>query len=186
MARVPPGESGDRLVRALFWTLVYHLEPEKWDELTKFEPIHPDLIARLPERVAVAVDVGAGSGRLTQHLVGRARRVIAIEPSDGLRAMLGRRLPEVNVLAGWAESLPLEAGTWQLTAACGAFGPDPVVLAELRRVTARGGSIALISPGRPDWFEEQGWRRVSARPLSRPTIRPGSTSSSDRSTRRMS
>jgi len=172
MARVPPGESGDRLVRGLFWTLVYHLEPEKWDELTKFEPIHPDLIARLPERVAVAVDVGAGSGRLTQHLVGRARRVIAVEPADGLRAMLARRLPEVTALAGWAESLPLEAGTSQLTTACGAFGPDPVVLAELRRVTARGGSIALISPERPDWFEEQGWRRVTAPPWPAPDHPP--------------
>ncbi|TMG28036.1 MAG: class I SAM-dependent methyltransferase [Chloroflexi bacterium] len=168
MARVPPGESGDRLVRALFWTLVYHLEPEKWDELTRFEPIHPDLIASLPDSVDVAVDVGAGSGRLTQHLVRRATRVIAIEPSDGLRAMLTRRLPQVTAIAGWAESLPLESAASQLTTACGAFGPDEVVLAEMRRVTARGGWIALISPESPDWFEEQGWRHITAPALPAP------------------
>jgi SAM-dependent methyltransferase len=168
MARVPPGESGDRLVRGLFWTLVYHLQPERWDELTKFEPIHPDLIAHLPDHVEVAVDVGAGSGRLTQHLVARARRVIAVEPSDGLRKMLAHRLPQVTALAGWAESLPLETAGSRLTTVCGAFGPDPVVLAELRRVTAPGGWIALISPERPEWFEQQGWRRVTAPPLPAP------------------
>ena len=165
LARVPAGESGERLVRALFWTLVYHLEPEKWDALARFEPIHPDLIALLPDDVEVAVDVGAGSGRLTEHLVNLARRVIAIEPAAGLRAILERRLPQVTAVAGWAESLPIDSRTSNLTIASGAFGPDLVVLAEMRRVTALGGTIALISPESPEWFEEQGWRRVSAAPL---------------------
>ncbi|HKW59983.1 MAG TPA: hypothetical protein VJR46_09560, partial [Candidatus Dormibacteraeota bacterium] len=69
-------------------------------------------------------------------------------------------MPAVRALAGWAESLPLASACSQLTAACGALGPDPAVLAELRRVTAPGGVIALISPERPDWFETEGWRRV--------------------------
>src|SRR5205814_9415494 len=96
MARIPDGEPGERIIRALFWTLVYHLEPEKWDELTRFEPLHPDLIASLPDSVDVAVDIGVGSGRLSQHRVRRAPRVIAIEPSDGRRTMLPRRLPQVT------------------------------------------------------------------------------------------
>ena len=161
MARVPPGESEERMVRGLFWTLVYHLEPGKWAELARFEPIHPDLVAALPDSIEVAVDVAAGSGRLTQHLVTRARHVIAIEPSEGLRAMLARRLPQVTALAGWAESLPLDDGIAELTSACGAFGPDPAVLAELRRVTAAGGHVALLSPEDPEWFESHGWRRVT-------------------------
>jgi len=90
LARVPSGEPDDSVVRALFWTLVYHLEPEKWDELTRYEPIHPELIDALPDRVAMAIDVGAGSGRLTQHLVQRSRRTLAVEPAAGLRAMLKR------------------------------------------------------------------------------------------------
>ena len=146
MARIPDGEPGERIIRALFWTLVYHLEPEKWDELARHEPIHPDLIHALPSGVDIALDVGAGSGRLTQQLVTRSRRVVAVEPSAGLRAILTRRLPAVSAVAGWAESLPLEDGCSHLTAASGAFGPDPPVLAELRRVTAPGGMIALISP----------------------------------------
>jgi SAM-dependent methyltransferase len=165
MARVPRGEPDDRVVRALFWTLVYHLEPEKWDELARFEPIHPSLIAALPGDVDTCVEIGAGSGRLTEHLVGRARTVIAVEPSAGLRSLLKRRLPNVRALAGWAEELPIDDGCSQLTAASGAFGPDPAVLAEMRRVTAPGGVVALISPERPDWFEANGWWRITTPPL---------------------
>ncbi|TMD36441.1 MAG: class I SAM-dependent methyltransferase [Chloroflexi bacterium] len=162
MARVPPDEREDRVVRALFWTLVYHLEPEKWGELARFEPIHPSLVEALPSGLDTAVDVGAGSGRLTAHLAARCRRVTAIEPSWGLLALLARRLPQVSPVAGWAEALPVGDHWAQLTASCAAFGPDPAVLAELRRVTAPGGLIALISPESPDWFEAHGWQRMTA------------------------
>jgi len=168
MARVPAGEPDDDVVRFLFWTLVYHLEPEKWDELARHEPIHPDLVAALPDHVELAIDVGAGSGRLTDHLAARSSRTVAVEPSAGLRALLLRRLPTVEAVAGWAENLPLGDGSSELTAACGALGPDPIVLAELWRVTRRGGVIALINPEQPEWFAENGWKRVTAPPLAAP------------------
>lgn len=161
LARIPPGEPDDRVVRALFWTLVYHLEPERWDELSRAEPVDPALIESLPRDVAVAIDVGAGSGRLTHHLCGRARRVVAVEPSLPLGARLMRRLPEVPVVAGWAEALPLPSRFAELTTACAAFGPDASVLAELERVTAPGGWIALVNPEQPEWFEANGWERTS-------------------------
>jgi SAM-dependent methyltransferase len=164
LARVPQGEPDDRVLRALFWTLVYHLEPERWDELARAEPIAPELIEALPRGAGVAVDVGAGTGRLTRELMARSRRTVAVEPSAGLRAILRRRLPGVLAVAGWAEALPLADGSSRLTAACGAFGPDEAVLAELRRVTAPGGVVALISPERPEWFEERGWRRIAVTP----------------------
>jgi len=161
LARVPPGESQERIVRGLFWTLVYHLDAGRWDELARHEPIAPELIAALPDRVGAALDVGAGSGRLTQHLVPRANKVVAVEPSDPLRALLATRYPAVHAVSGWAEAMPFAAGAFDLTTACGAFGPDPAVLAELHRVTASGGIIALISPEHPEWFEAQGWKRIS-------------------------
>src|SRR5690348_12853752 len=83
LARIPPHEPDDRVLRAMFWTLVYHLEPERWDELSRSEPIHPDLVAALPGGATTAIDVGAGSGRLTEHLAKRSRQVIAVEPSAG-------------------------------------------------------------------------------------------------------
>ena len=162
LARVPQGENGERVVRALFWTLVYHLEPARWDELASFEPIHPDLIEALPRIAARGLDIGAGSGRLTQHLVSRCHDVIAVEPSAGLRSLLARRLPSVDVVEAWAEALPFPDRCSQLTAACGVFGPEAAVLSELRRVTAPGGVIALISPEKPEWFEAQGWPAMSA------------------------
>jgi SAM-dependent methyltransferase len=155
----------ERLLRACFWTLVYHLEPEKWDELSRCEPIHPDLLRALPDMVDVAVDIGAGSGRLTAHLVGRASRVVAVEPSAGLRAMLHARLPHVEVVAGWGECLPVRGHVSHLTTACGSLGPEPQVLAELVRVTAPGGSIVLISPEEPEWFEAHDWDRITLPPV---------------------
>jgi SAM-dependent methyltransferase len=168
LGRIPSGETEDRLLRALFWTLVYHLEPERWDELARHEPIHPELIELLPRDVQQAVDVGAGSGRLTAHLARRSRRTLAVEPSSGLRRMLRGRLPSVGLVAGWAERLPLRDGFSELTAACGAVGPDPAILAELRRVTAVSGTIALISPEHPEWFEAHGWQRTALPPAAAP------------------
>lgn len=167
MARVPAHEPDDRVLRALFWTLVYHLEPRRWDELARAEPIHPDLIAALPQ-AGTALDVGAGSGRLTEHLVTHCREVIAVEPSAGLRAILAERVPTARAIDAWAEALPIADGWSDLTAACGAFGPDPAVLAELERVTRAGGAIALLSPERPEWFEAHGWERIQTPPLTPP------------------
>jgi SAM-dependent methyltransferase len=168
LARIPAHEPDDRVLRAMFWTLVYHLEPERWDELARHEPIHPALVEALPRHATSALDVGAGSGRLTEHLVQRAHEVVAVEPSAGLRTILSSRLPGVRAIEGWAEALPVEDGWSQLTAACGAFGPDRAVIAELARVTARGGWIALISPEHPEWFEANGWQRITAPPLEAP------------------
>lgn len=172
MAGVPPNEAGDRVVRALFWTFVYHLEPERWDALAACEPIHPAVIDALPRDVRSGLDVGAGSGRLTEHLVARCKRVTAVEPSRGLRAILAGRLPQVRALPGWADALPLDDASFELTCSCAALGPEPTVLAELRRVTAGGGLIALINPEQPQVFEANGWRRLTAPPMPAPPHPP--------------
>jgi SAM-dependent methyltransferase len=152
----------ERARKAFFWTFVYHLQPDRWDALAQVEPIHPDVVAALPQFFRRGLDIGAGSGRLTRHLVSRCEHLIAIEPSAGLRAMIKDRLPTVEVVAGWAEALPLEDRCSDLTAACGALGPEPQVLRELERVTALGGLMALISPECPEWFEAHGWNRITA------------------------
>jgi len=151
----------DRVRRALFWTLVYHLEPIRWDELARAEPIPPALLDALPTRADSAVDIGAGTGRLTAHLVERCRRVVAVEPALGMARLLRHNVPGATTVAGWAEALPIADGWSELTVACGAFGPEPAILAEMERVTAAGGTIALISPERAADFEAIGWRRQS-------------------------
>jgi SAM-dependent methyltransferase len=175
MAGVPPMErrlvdrgdadATERVLRAMFWTLVYHLEPQRWDDLVRYEPIPRVLLDALPGHVEVSVDVGAGSGRLSAHLAARSDRVVAVEPSLGLGSILAGRVPSAWVIAGWAEHLPLPSHSSQLTAACGAFGPDPRVLAEMRRVTVPGGCIALINPESPEWFDERCWTRITTAQL---------------------
>jgi SAM-dependent methyltransferase len=172
LARAGDTKAEDRVIRALFWTLVYHLEPGLWDQLAQIEPIHPGILAALPHSIHTSLDVGAGSGRLTQHLATRSETVIAIEPSIGLAKLLRNRLHGLETVAAWADALPIKDGWSQMTAACGAFGPDPLVLQELRRVTAVGGIIALISPEQPEWFEANGWQRHVLGPIPAPKHDP--------------
>jgi SAM-dependent methyltransferase len=171
MAGGDPG-AVERVLRAFFWTFVYQLEPERWDALAQVEPIQPELLAALPRGVGRGVDIGAGGGRLTQHLVTLCDHVAAVEPAAGLRDLLKRRFPTVEAVAGWADALPLEDRCSDLTASCGVVGPEPDVIRELHRVTAIGGLIALISPECPEWFEGQGWTRRSVARSAPPVHEP--------------
>lgn len=162
------GPARNRVRRALFWTFVYQLEPGRWDELARVEPIHPDVLTALPSGVDCAVDVAAGTGRLTAHLVERCRRVVAVEPALGMARLLRGYVPQAMTVAAWAETLPIPNGWSGLTVACGAFGPEPAILAEMERITREGATIALISPERPEAFEALGWRRVSMEPAAVP------------------
>ena len=161
-------EAGDRILRAFFWTLVYHLEPEKWDALARVEPIHPGVLAELPAARDRMLEIGAGGGRLTAHLAERCASLVAIEPAAGLARLLRNRLPDISVVEAWAEALPLRDGWSELTASCGFVGPDATILNELERVTAAGSEILLVSPEQPEWFEDHGWRRLSFDPLAAP------------------
>ena len=177
LARVPADDrrlleagdprAGERVLKATFWTLVYNLEPERWDSLARAEPIAPGLLNALPPAER-ALDVGAGSGRLTAHLARTCGTVVAVDPAIGLLRLLRSRMRSVHTIAAWAEALPIADGWSTLTAASGAFGPDPDVLRELFRVTSPRGVIALINPEQPEWFEDQGWQRVRAEPAPAP------------------
>ena len=54
------------------------------------------------------LDLGAGTGKLTTLLVRRYADVTAVEPLAGMRAVLVRKLPQVSVIAGNAERIPLD------------------------------------------------------------------------------
>jgi SAM-dependent methyltransferase len=154
-------EAGRRLVKASFWTLVYNLEPARWDALSKAEPIHPGLLATLPADGARVLEVAAGTGRLTVNLAERARRLIAIEPVAAFREILEGRVANAAVLPGTFHDLPVADRWADLSVACASLGPDRRALAEMERCTRRGGTLALISPEQPEWFEGRGFRRLS-------------------------
>lgn len=150
-----------RLVRGLFWFLAYELEPLLWDRLALAEPIHPALLEALPVHGRV-LEVAAGSGRLTALLEGRARILVAIEPCRPLRRLLRQRCPTAHVMAGTAHRLPVVGGWADLVCSCAALGPDPplggeVVRGELERCCRPLGTVALVSPEDPAWWQQRGY-----------------------------
>ena len=54
----------------------------------------------LPAGARRVLDLGAGTGKLTRQLAARGLDVVAVEPTDGMRAELERVLPGVPALAG--------------------------------------------------------------------------------------
>jgi SAM-dependent methyltransferase len=153
-------EAAERLRRALFWPMVYELEPELWDALSQAEPIHPVILAQLEIEGRRVLEVAAGSGRLTVYLCPRASELVCIEPSSGLRRILVSRCPTADVRSGFFHALPIVDGWADLTVSCASIPPDLGAVLELERATAPGGVIALISPESPDWFETRGWERL--------------------------
>ncbi len=174
LAAVPPGEreaagrgdadAAQRLRRALFWPMLYELEPELWDAVSQAEPIHPGVLAKLEIEGRRVLEVAAGSGRLTVHMCRLAAELVCVEPSSGLRRILAGRCPSADVRSGFFHALPIADGWADLTVSCASIPPDPGVVLEFERATALGGMLALISPENPDWFVAHGWERLSFDP----------------------
>ncbi|MFH8572928.1 class I SAM-dependent methyltransferase [Streptomyces sp. NPDC017993] len=61
----------------------------------------------VPATTRRILDLGAGTGKLTRQLHERGLDTIAVEPDDQMRAELTRQLPDITVLAGSAEAIPL-------------------------------------------------------------------------------
>jgi SAM-dependent methyltransferase len=99
------------------------------------------------------LDLGAGTGKLTRQLVARGAEVVAVEPGDAMRAVLERVVPEAEVLAGSAESIPLPDESVDVVTAAQAFHwfRHAEALEEMHRVLKRGGGCALISN---EWDDE--------------------------------
>ncbi len=154
--------AAERVTRGAFWYLAYELTPELWDRLATAEPVAPDLLNDLPASGARVLEVGAGSGRLTASLAGRARCLVALEPCGPLRRLLRRRLPGVCVVAAVGHRLPIASGWADLVVSCATFGPDPPlggepVRQELERCVRPGGLVALVSPEDPAWWQARGF-----------------------------
>src|SRR5213080_2213510 len=95
------------------------------------------------------VDVGCGSGILTEELAGRlgAENVAAVDPSPLVEAC-AERVPGADVRKGAAEALPWPEGSFDAALAQLVlhFLDDPVAgLAEMRRVVHPGGVVAGCS-----------------------------------------
>ena len=100
----------------------------------------------VPAHARRVADIGAGTGKLTRQLRERGLDVIAVEPSAGMREQLRRAVPEVPVLAGTGEQIPLADGSVDLVIVAQAWhwvDPERAV-PEVARVLAPGGRLALL------------------------------------------
>ena len=92
------------------------------------------------------LDLAAGTGKLTVPLVGTGARVVAVEPSDGMLAVLRTAAPEAEALAGTAEQIPLADASVDAVVVAQAFHwfDHDVALPEIRRVLRPGGGLGLV------------------------------------------
>jgi SAM-dependent methyltransferase len=94
---------------------------------------------------AAVLDLAAGTGKLTAGLVDRGATVTAVEPVAAMRRRLEDLVPEVTVVDGLAESLPLPSTGFDLVTVAQAFHwfDRPAALREIHRVLRPGGHLAM-------------------------------------------
>jgi len=99
-------------------------------------------------RGARVLDVGCGPGDFLAHLTDRGVSAAGIDPAPGMVAYARARVPGADLRGGDAEHLPWPDGAFDLVTAINAlqFADDTMAaLAELTRVTAPGGHVAIAN-----------------------------------------
>ncbi len=137
MARLPRGVEGfDRAA----------------EEYERGRPDYPSdavrwLVDRLPIRPGNrVVELASGTGKLTRALLPTGAAVVAVEPTPGMRRVLHRLLPSVDLLAGMAEAIPLADGCADAVVVGQAFHwfRVPAALEEIARVLRPHHALALV------------------------------------------
>ncbi len=124
----------------------------------------PDAVAWFVEHLRIApgrrvADVAAGTGKLTRLLVPTGAELLAVEPVSGMRATFHRLLPNVAVVAGTAEALPLAARSFDAMTVAQAWHwfDHERASAEAGRVLRKGGRLGLVWNARDrtePWVDE--------------------------------
>jgi len=82
----------------------------------------------------LVLDIGAGTGALTGHLVRAGARVVAVELHPGRAALLRQRFPDITVIQADAVSLPLPGRPFRVVA-----NPPYGITADLLRLLLAAG-----------------------------------------------
>jgi SAM-dependent methyltransferase len=113
----------------------------------------------IPPGAQAVLDLAAGTGAVTRELIGRAPRVIAVEPDERMRAVLTARCPEAEVMAGRGEDIPLPDASVDAVVISSAWHwLDPeLAVPEITRVLRVGGVLGVMwisRDARVPWIEE--------------------------------
>jgi SAM-dependent methyltransferase len=128
------------------------------DTYERARPGYPDrAVAHLAAAAGITpgsrvLDLAAGTGKLTRQLHDLGAACVAVEPSASMREVFARAVPGVPVVGGTAEEVPVASDAMDAVVVAQAFhwfDPD-AALAELARVLAPGGWLALIWNERDD------------------------------------
>ena len=95
---------------------------------------------------ASVIDLGAGTGKFTRLLSTLAPTLIAVEPVAAMGAQLTKLLPDVRLVNGTAESIPLPAASADAVVCAQAFHwfSTEAALAEIHRVLKPDGRLGLV------------------------------------------
>ena len=151
----PPGSEHARSWSATKEAASYELGRPAYPKLAQ-DVLADELGLRAGTRV---LDVAAGTGKLTRVLARTGADVIAGEPMYGMRVQLLESVPDIDVVAGLAESLPFRDRSVDAVTVAQAFHWFSVAEAshEFRRVLRPGGRLAVINNQRHSvgpWVEE--------------------------------
>ncbi|MDF2508865.1 MAG: class SAM-dependent methyltransferase [Microbacterium sp.] len=134
------------------------------DDYDRYRPGFPASAASviLPRAVPAVLDLGAGTGKFTELLLDRARRVVAVEPSERMLQVLRAKLPVVESLIGTAELIPVADASMDVVTVAQAFHwfDRDTACAEIGRVLVPGGTLGLL------WNHSDplcGWDRAAHR-----------------------
>jgi SAM-dependent methyltransferase len=118
------------------------------EEYDRYRPGFPAevLDVLLPVPAASVLDLGAGTGKLTERLVSRAADVVAVEPSRAMLDVLIAKLPGVDARSGSAESIPVADASVQLVTVAQAFHwfERDAACAEIARVLKPRATLGLL------------------------------------------
>jgi SAM-dependent methyltransferase len=95
---------------------------------------------------STVVELGSGTGKFTRALRATRAAVVAVEPLEGMRREFRRQVPDVLVLPGRAEEIPVPDGFADAVFAAQAFHwfQGTAAVREIARVLRPGGGLGLV------------------------------------------
>jgi SAM-dependent methyltransferase len=92
----------------------------------------------------LVIDLGAGTGKLSEPLAATGARVVAVEPVSAMRALIPTGIEAVE---GTAEAIPCRNGVADAVTCAQSFHwfQPGAALAEIRRVLRPGGGLAILA-----------------------------------------